>query len=126
MRNQISSSKVGGWLITAFNLIKANGGQMHFKDFTSKMEKDLYFSEHEKGQYSSGSVRWKTKLNYYSIACVKARWLKKNKSVWSLTPLGERALEYSVKEFIDKMKSEYEDWDKNNKLPKTVQEEKRS
>lgn len=77
----------------ALQVLKQNDGELPGKEVISAVEKHVELDDWAKERYEkSGSVRWKSILHFFSIACVKAGFLVKKKGVWYLTPEGEEAL----------------------------------
>jgi restriction system protein len=77
----------------AFKILKAEGGQLRGKQVIDKIRERIEFNDWEKARFEkTGYVRWESILHFYTIGCIKAGYLKKNKGVWYLTDEGEDAI----------------------------------
>ncbi len=70
----------------------------------------------------NGYVRWNSILHSFSIDCVKAGYLVKNKGIWYLIPEGEAALAKAPDKLLDCATSAYREWkacqaDKKQDIP---------
>lgn len=96
---------------TALKGIEAGGGQLPVRDMLRYVEQHMALTEYEKQRYEkSGYVRWESLVHFYSIDCMKAGWLRKNKGIWYITEEGRSALELSPEEFIRQAQAKYREW----------------
>lgn len=62
----------------------------------------------------AGGPRWTAVLHFFSIDCVKAGFLTKQRGVWSLTAEGEEALKLGADGFLDTAMKRYREWREKN------------
>jgi restriction system protein len=108
----------------AFKVLKEEGGQLPAKEVKEKLSQRLHFTDWEKGTLEkTGNIRWVSIMQFYTIDCIKAGYLRKAKGVWYLTPEGEQAFKkYSPVEFLDSATAAYYKW-KNETKPLVVETE---
>ena len=64
----------------ALKILKEAGGEMRGSDVIQKMEETLDFNEYELHIYEkTGYTRWKSVFHFYTIDCIKAGFLRKQK-----------------------------------------------
>ena len=104
---------------TAFKILKGNGGEMQRKLLLEEMTERMEFEPWELERYeSNGQLKWLTIFLFYTIDCIKAGWLIKNKGVWFLTPQGEAAMELGPISLLENASKAYREWKANE--PKEV------
>jgi restriction system protein len=107
----------------AFLILKENGGQLQGKEVIDKMRDRVKFNEWEKEIYEkSGYVRWESILHFFTIDCIKAGYLRKNKGVWYLTEEGEKAIKLGPVKLLANATKLYREWAEIN-IVKTVKNE---
>ena len=80
-------------IFAAFEILKSAGGQLPGKDVINKLRETIDLTEWEKQIYEkTGYVRWESIFHFYTIDCIKAGYLRKNKGVWYLTDEGDKAI----------------------------------
>lgn len=80
-------------LHATFKILKEAGGELRGKEVQERIAKTVLFDDYEKHQYEkTGNIRWKSILHFYTIDCIKAGFLRKNKGLWILTDEGAEAL----------------------------------
>ena len=95
-------------------LLNENGGELRSSEVESKMAERLSFDEWESQPYASGGVRWISYMHFYSIDCVKAGYIVKNKGTWYLTDDGRDAIEkMDADQIYTAAHMAYLEWDKN-------------
>lgn len=94
----------------AMKAIKDNGGSMRLKELVEHIEQTAELSEYELAKTKSGSVRWRSVLQYYSIDAVKAGLLLKKQGNWIITAEGEKALAKGGRAFVDAANDGYDEW----------------
>ena len=67
-------------------------------------------------------MRWETILRFYTIDCIKAGFLRKQKGKWILTEEGEKAIELGPVDLLEFASKKYKEWDAKRK--KTEKEKK--
>ena len=103
-----SSEKI---IYATFKILKDNGGELRRKEVMEKIRESVEFDEYEKGVYEkTGYIRWESILQFYTIDCVKAGFLRKNKSLWTLTNEGEEALNLGPEELLSTISKKYKKW----------------
>jgi len=82
-RSRALAAKV---IFAALQILSKKGGQAPGRDVTSEIEKQVTFDDWAKTAYEkTGYIRWHSMLHFYSIDCIKAGFLVKNKGVWYIT-----------------------------------------
>lgn len=69
---------------------------------------------------SNGQTRWESSLQWFSVDCVKAGFLEKNRGLWTITASGAKALDLGPQQFMDASTRAYREWVKANKKAKAV------
>lgn len=95
----------------AMQALHDSGGDLPMRGVLAEVEKRVTLSDHDRKLYEkSGYVRWQSMLHFYSIDCVKAGFIKKNKGRWFLTPEGEAALARPAPELLAQAMRAYRAW----------------
>jgi restriction system protein len=113
MEDKLSPSRATGskTLFEALKILKEEGGHLAGRDVIEKMGKRLQFSDWEKEIYEkTGNVRWRSIFHFYTIAPIKAGYMRKVKGIWYLTPEGEEALKLGPEGLMDSAESFYKKW----------------
>ncbi len=106
-----------------FKILRETGGHLPGKQVIDKIENSIEMTEWEKGIYEkTGYVRWKSILHFYTIDCIKAGYLRKNKGVWYLTEEGEKAMALGPLKLLETASRLYRDWAAENKGGKQKEE----
>ncbi len=63
----------------------------------------------------TGYIRWESILHFYTIDCIKAGFLRKNKGVWYLTEEGEKAINLGPAKLLETVSQLYKHWAADNK-----------
>lgn len=111
--NELSPSrKVAARAIyEAFKILKKEGGQLPGKQVIDKIRENIKFDDWEKGIYEkTGYVRWESILHFFTIDCIKAGFLKKNKGIWYLTDEGEEAIKLGPVKLLATASMKYRKW----------------
>ena len=99
-----------------FKILKEAGGELRGKEVMQRIERTVAFEDHEKHVYEkTGNVRWRSILHFYTIDCIKAGFLRKNKGVWTLTEEGEEALALGPEKLLIAATTRYREWDAKRK-----------
>ncbi|MBK9246782.1 MAG: restriction endonuclease [Ignavibacteria bacterium] len=107
-------------IFETFKILKASGGQLSGKQIVDKIRNTIEFTDWEKGSYEkTGKVRWETILHFYSIDCIKAGFLRKNKGIWYLTEEGEKAITLGPVKLLETASKLYRHWAADNRDNKT-------
>lgn len=107
-------------IFAAFKILKSAGGQLPGKDVINKLRETIDLNEWEKQIYEkTGYVRWESIFHFYTIDCIKAGYLRKNKGVWYLTDEGDKAISLGAINLLDSATKVYKQWAIQNKQQKT-------
>jgi len=112
-------------IFEAFKILKDAGGEMRGKEVMENIQKNINFNEWESEVYKkSGYIRWQSILHFFTIDCIKAGFLRKNKGVWTLTKEGEETMKLGPVDLLDKATELYWKWaDSAEKLKDENQDE---
>ena len=103
-------------IFSALKILKENGGELRGKEVVDKVRDSVEFNEYERHVYEkTGYVRWESILHFYTIDCMKAGYLRKNKGLWILTNEGEDALRLGPEELLNTATKIYRKWDAERK-----------
>lgn len=103
-------------VFATFNILKEAGGQLPGKQVIEKIRNTIVLTDWEKEIYEiTGYVRWESILHFYTIDCIKAGYLRKNKGVWYLTTEGEKAISLGAIELLRTASKLYRNWAADNK-----------
>ena len=119
---QISLSKqtASKTIFAAFEILKSAGGQLPGKEVINRVRETITLTEWEKQIYEkTGYVRWESIFHFYTIDCIKAGYLRKNKGVWYLTDEGDKAISLGAIKLLDSATKVYRQWALENKQHKT-------
>jgi restriction system protein len=98
-------------VFAAMQLLKEAGGHLPGKEVIKKIPSKINLSEWEKQRYEkTGYVRWESILHFYTIDCIKAGFLYKQKGIWYLTEEGEKALKLGQVRLHEEASSKYREW----------------
>ncbi|WP_291099365.1 MULTISPECIES: Mrr restriction system protein [unclassified Flavobacterium] len=107
-------------IFATFKILKEAGGEMRGKDVVDKIRETLIFDEYESHRLEkTGNIRWESVLRFFTIDCMKAGFLRKNKGTWILTEEGEKAIKLGKEKLLETATKLYREWDGNRK--KTVE-----
>lgn len=111
-------------IFAAFNILKNAGGQMPGKIVIDKIKETITFTDWEKDVLEkSGYIRWVANLHFYTVDCIKAGFLRKNKGVWYLTDEGERAISLGPVKLLETASKAYQHWAADKKNEKNKKED---
>ncbi|PBI88433.1 Restriction endonuclease [Flavobacterium sp. ACN2] len=103
-------------IFAAFNILKEAGGEMLGKDVIEKIRETVTFDEYENDRLEkTGNIRWESVLRFFTIDCMKAGYLRKNKGIWILTDEGETAIKLGQENLLKTATELYREWDGNRK-----------
>lgn len=103
-------------IFAAFNILKEAGGEMRGKDVVDKIRETIIFDEYESHRYGkTGYIRWESIMHFYTIDCIKAGYLRKNKGTWILTDEGEKAIKLGSEKLLNNATKLYREWDGKRK-----------
>jgi restriction system protein len=106
-------------IFSTLNILKENGGEMRGKEVVDKIRETIEFDEYEKHRYEkTGYIRWESILHFYTIDCMKAGFLRKNKGMWILTEEGENAIKLGPEKLLSTATKIYREWDAKRKKEK--------
>lgn len=106
-------------IFATLNILKKNGGEMRGKEVVDNIRETVEFDEYEKHRYEkTGYIRWESILHFYTIDCMKAGFLRKNKGMWILTEEGEDAIKLGPEKLLSTATKIYREWDAKRKKEK--------
>jgi len=89
---------------------------MRGNEVVDKIRETVKFDEYENHRYEkTGYVRWESILHFYTIDCMKAGFLRKQRNVWFLTDEGEEAIPLGAEKLLQTATKKYREWDLKNK-----------
>jgi restriction system protein len=119
--NDVSPSKAvaAKTIYEAFKILKEEGGQLPGKDVIDRVSQRISFTEWEKGTLEkTGNIRWVSIMHFFTIDCIKAGYLRKDRGIWYLTPEGEQAFKkLGPVELLESATSAYRRWRAETRLP---------
>jgi restriction system protein len=119
-RSRKLASKV---IYEAFKILQEAGGSMKGFEVTEKIRQRLNFDEWEKHRYEkTGYIRWESILHFFTIDCLKAGYMQKNKGTWILTPEGEEALKLGPDGLLQSASKSYREWKNRQKTDEETKE----
>lgn len=111
-------------MFAAFEILKDAGGQLPGKEVINRIRAKVSFTDWEKQIYEkTGYVRWESIFHFFTIDCIKAGYLRKNKGVWYLTEEGDRAISLGPVKLLESASKVYKQWAAENKQTKQVKQE---
>lgn len=103
-------------IYAAFNILDKNGGELQGKKVIEQIRSSEQFSEWElEILEKTGATRWVSILQFYTIDCTKAGFLRKDKGIWFLTSEGKEAITLGAEMLFDTINKSYRQWAKENK-----------
>ena len=104
-------------IFAALQILQESGGELRGKEVVDKVRESLTFDDYESHIYEkTGYVRWESIMHFYTIDCMKAGYLRKQKGIWYLTDEGEEALKLGPEKLLETATRKYREWDKQKKL----------
>src|SRR4051812_20387695 len=103
MKEQSKSKQIAiKTVFNTFKILKENGGEMRGKDVIEKLRNTLTFDEYEKHRFEkTGYIRWESILHFYTIDCMKAGFMRKQKGIWYITDEGEKAIKLGAEKLLE-------------------------
>lgn len=106
-------------VFATFNILKKGGGQLPGRQVIDTIRETVDLSDWEKEVYEkTGYIRWESILHFYTVDCIKAGFLRKNKGTWYLTEEGEKAIKLGSVKLLETASKLYRSWAANNKIQK--------
>lgn len=87
----ITRDRTGLILKTLFKVLIESPDGIRAKEAIDQVAGQIPLTDHEKGEYDSGSRRFDKILRFATIDAVKAGWMRKNKGLWTITEEGKGA-----------------------------------
>lgn len=101
-------------IYAAFEVLITNNNELPRKELLEQITKKVTFEPWETERYeSNGQLKWLTIFLFYSIDCIKAGWLSKNKGTWYITPEGIEAFKLGPEKLLDNAGKAYREWKAN-------------
>lgn len=106
-------------IYATLKILKKAGGEMRGKDVVDNIRETVSFNDYEMHRYKkTGYIRWESILHFYTIDCMKAGFLRKNKGMWILTKEGEDAIKLGPEKLLSTATKIYREWDAKRKKEK--------
>ncbi|MCJ7932636.1 MAG: restriction endonuclease [Chryseobacterium sp.] len=103
-------------IFATFKILKENGGEMRGKDVVDRIRETTSFDDYEKHRFEkTGYIRWESILHFYTIDCMKAGYLRKQKGIWYLTEEGEKAIDLGAEKLLNSATKLYREWNTKRK-----------
>lgn len=103
-------------VFATFNILKDNGGEMRGKEVVDRIRDSNTFDDYENHRFEkTGYIRWESILHFYTIDCMKAGFLRKQKGIWYLTEEGEKAIDLGAEKLLNTATKLYREWDSKRK-----------
>ncbi len=103
-------------IFATFTILRENGGEMRGKEVVDKIRETIPFDDYEKHRFEkTGYIRWESILHFYTIDCMKAGYLRKQKGIWYLTEEGEKAIDLGAEKLLSSATKLYREWDTKRK-----------
>lgn len=98
-------------LFATFKILKDAGGSLRGAEVVNRIRATTTFDEWESKRYEkTGYIRWESILHFFTIDCIKAGYLHKNKGLWILTPEGEQAIKLGPVGLLESASKAYKLW----------------
>jgi restriction system protein len=106
-------------VFASMQILKEAGGHLPGREVIQKIPERIKLSDWEKERYEkTGYVRWESILHFYTIDCIKAGFIYKQKGIWYLTEEGEQALKLGEVKLHELASTKYREWASINKKDK--------
>lgn len=100
-----------------FKILKEAGGEMRGKEVIENISARVEFDDYEKHRFEkTGYIRWQSILHFYTIDCMKAGFMRKQKGIWYLTEEGEEAINLGPEKLLEVVTKKYREWHAREKL----------
>lgn len=109
----ITGERIGQMLQAVFRELKAVGGVAPARELLDRAEPKLDLTPWELAHLDTGAVRWRNAVQWYSVDCVKAGYVRKIAGKWHLTEEGEQVLGLPPAEFMRNANRAYREWKSN-------------
>lgn len=94
-------------------LSEASGGQIRHGELMAEIERRIPFDDWAKERYeTSGNVRWRSIFAFSSVGLVKAGYVRKEKSVWTITEEGRASIKepFDPRAYLQEIDHRYRVW----------------
>ncbi len=96
-----------------FKILKKKGSKLSGREVVEQLSQTVEFTDWEKERYEkTGYIRWQSILHFFTIDCMKAGYMRKQKGVWYLTVEGEKAMELGAVKLLETATAKYWIWKK--------------
>lgn len=121
----ISMARQGELLRAVFEILIQHPDGLPGRKVLDKVQEIVPFTEYERGHYDSNpnETRGVIATRFWTVNCVKAGWLTKTRTAWTLTPEGEHTYKTITDpgEFARESQRRYEDWKREQTGTETEQ-----
>lgn len=117
----ITIARTGQLLQELFKILIANPDGIRAKDALDKLRNSVELTQHEKGEYERGGIRFDKIVRFATVDASKAGWMHKSKGTWMITEEGNQAFSKfkSPEEFYREATRLYWKWRRNT--PATIE-----
>lgn len=110
-------------LYATFNILKEAGGALRGAEVINRIRASETFTDWESERYEkTGYIRWESILHFFTIDCIKAGYLQKNKGLWILTPEGEQAISLGPNGILESANKAYKTWSSQQQPDESLKE----
>ena len=110
----ISTARQGELLRAVFQILIDNPDGLPGREVLDRLQEKVPFTEYETGHYPSNpnEKRGVIATRFYTVNCVKAGWLHKSRTAWTLTEQGQEAYQRfsDPGEFARESSRRYQAW----------------
>lgn len=98
-------------IFTVFEILNKETEGLPKREILNRIRETVSFDEYaNEFLEKSGTTRWETILNFYSINCTKAGFLIKESGTWYLTEEGKAAMNLGAEGLLQKIIEKYNEW----------------
>lgn len=98
-------------IYSTLEILNKSGGELSFAEIKEKLEKKVELNDWDKSVTEKGTIRWVAVLSFYSVDCVKAGLLVKDKGIWYITEEGKEIIKHKNElELLFFIEKKYKEW----------------
>ena len=122
---KITYQRSGELLQQLFRILKKHPDGLKAQAALGELAKTVTLTEHERGHYDDGSLRFNTIVRYATVDAVRTGWLVKDSGIWTVTQEGIAALENwpDPLDFYRQAARLYRQWRKKSKVESDKQDD---
>ena len=88
---EVTLRRTGELIRILFQILLEHPQGLPGRDVLAKLRSQVKLTEHEKGRYESGGLRFDQIVRFATVDASKAGWLLKQKGQWAVTDQGRQA-----------------------------------